>query len=59
MYTSMFLGSINTLLLYELYMPIIIGIFTMGPIALIAWAKYFSTKTKNDHGAAMYTGANE
>lgn len=59
MYTSMLLGSINTLLLYELYMPCIIGIFTMGPIALIAWAKYFSAKIEGGHTTIAYVGGSE
>lgn len=44
LYSSLFLGGINNLIILKLYEPCFIGVFTMGPIVAVAWGKYFAQR---------------
>lgn len=47
LFSSLFIGGINNLLILKLYEPCFIGVFTMGPIAALAWGKYFSQRIQS------------
>lgn len=44
LYTALMLSGVVTLLYFGFHLPIMIGLFGMGPVVLLAWGKYIARR---------------